>query len=121
MARTMLSQRSDRMLVEGYLRSRDERSFRELYRGHTPALYRLALQLCGSEADAQDAIQDTWIRTCKALSTFQWKSSLRTWLTGVLINCVREQSRKRNRHHEEQLPDDWPATIAEPTGELSNS
>ena len=120
MARTILSQETDQALVEKYLRGRDERSFSGLYQRHTPALYALALRLCGSEADAHDAIQDAWMRACRTFTAFQWKSSFRTWLTGVLINCVREQNRKRDRHQEEQLPDDWPAAIIEPRGERLN-
>jgi RNA polymerase sigma-70 factor (ECF subfamily) len=105
------------MLVERYLRVRDEKSFRELYRRHTAALYGLALRLCETEPDAQDAIQETWIRTCDGLSGFEWKSSLRTWLSGILINCVRETSRKRHRRREEQLPEDAPAIVAVSAGE----
>ena len=118
MARTTLIQKSDQVLVEKYLRGQDEMSFRDLYRRHTPGLYALALRLCGSEAEAQDAIQEAWIRACNAFSGFQWRSSLKTWLTGILINCVRELSRKRR--HEEQLPDDCPATITLLPGERIN-
>lgn len=120
MAGPILSKKSDQALVEKYLSARDETSFRELYRRQTPALYALALRLCGSEADAHDAIQETWIRACSALSTFQWRSSLKTWLTGVLVNCVREQSRKHARHREEELTDDWPTEIFEPIKERLN-
>jgi RNA polymerase sigma-70 factor (ECF subfamily) len=99
---------ADRRLVRRFLRTNDEQSFRQLYRCHTPVLYPLALRLVGgSEADAQDAIQETWIRACKKLERFEWKSSLRTWLTGILINCVRESMRERQRRKEEELPDDY--------------
>jgi RNA polymerase sigma-70 factor (ECF subfamily) len=103
---------ADRRLVRRFLRTGDERSFRQLYRCHTPGLYPLALRLVGgSEADAQDAIQETWIRACKGLERFEWKSSLRTWLMGILINCIRESNRERQRRQEEELPDDY-ATAA---------
>ena len=102
---------ADQRLVKKFLRNGDERSFRELYRCHTPSLYPLALRLVGgSETDAQDAIQDTWIRACKNLERFEWKSSLRTWLTGILINCVRESNRERQRRNEEELTDDYSTT-----------
>ena len=99
---------ADRRLVRRFLRARDEQAFRQLYRRHAPVLYPLALRLVGgSEADAQDAIQETWIRACEKLERFEWKSSLRTWLTGILINCVRESMRERQRRQEEELPDDY--------------
>jgi RNA polymerase sigma-70 factor (ECF subfamily) len=78
---------ADRVLVDKFTRDRDEHTFRELYRRHTPALYRLALRLlAGKETNAQEAVQETWIRACRLLAVFQWKSSLRTWLCGILIN-----------------------------------
>ncbi|HWP54038.1 MAG TPA: RNA polymerase sigma factor [Pyrinomonadaceae bacterium] len=96
----------DRRLVRKFIRNRDERSFRSLYRRHTPTLYRLALRLAGGiDADAQDLIQDTWFRACGSLAEFHWKSGLRTWLTGILINCARELSRRHQRRNEEELVD----------------
>lgn len=101
--------KADRVLVERFMRTRDEATFRELYRRHTQALYPLALRLVGgSESEAQDAVQETWLRACKTLSGFEWRSSLRTWLTGILINRVREMSRERGRRGEEELPEDYP-------------
>lgn len=98
------TENDDRRLVNKFIRSQDERSFRSLYRRHTPTLYRLALRLAGGiEADAQDLIQDTWFRACGSFSEFGWKSSLRTWLTGILINCARELSRRRQKRNEEEL------------------
>jgi len=70
-------------------------------------LYGLALRWCDSAEDAQDAIQNMWVRACSALLTFQWKSSLKTWLTGVLINCLRELSRQRQPESVE-LSDEHP-------------
>ena len=77
------------------------------------------MRLCDSSADANDAVQDMWIRACTGLAKFAWKSSLKTWLTGILINCIREQSRK-GRNREDQLPDDWPERIAVPNGTQLN-
>lgn len=50
-----MSNQSDQALVEKYLGARDEQSFRELYRRHTPALYALALRLCRSETASPPA------------------------------------------------------------------
>jgi RNA polymerase sigma-70 factor (ECF subfamily) len=89
----------DRELVEKFLRSRDESSFRQLYRLHTPALYALALRfMSGSSADAEDVIQETWIRAAERFSGFRWESSLRTWLCGIVINCSRDLQSKLKRH-----------------------
>jgi RNA polymerase sigma-70 factor (ECF subfamily) len=100
--------RADQDLVERFMRTKDETTFRELYRRHTPSLYLLALRLAGgAESEAQDAVQDTWLRACKTLSGFAWRSSLRTWLAGILINRVREMKRESVRRNEEELPEEF--------------
>lgn len=110
---------SDQGLVKTFLGTGDQASFRKLYRRHTPALYGLALRLTGgSEAAAQDAVQDTWIRACKTLGGFEWRSSLRTWLMGILINRLRELNRDCQRRSEEELSNQCSlSTTAGQTGE----
>jgi RNA polymerase sigma-70 factor, ECF subfamily len=81
-------------MVAAYLVSRDEDAFRRLYRHCTPRLYLLALRLTGRRAhDADDVVQETWIRACASLSRFRWESRLQTWLAGILLNCWRESRR----------------------------
>jgi RNA polymerase sigma-70 factor (ECF subfamily) len=103
----MNSTEADRVLVVRFMRTHDEATFRALYRRHTPALYPLALRLVGgSESEAEDAVQETWMRACKTLNVFEWKSTLRTWLSGILINRVREMHREVRRRNEEELLDE---------------
>ena len=91
---TDASNREDRELVARFLRGRDESCFRTIYRRHTPALYALSLRLLQDRtADAEDAVQDTWIRAVAGLEHFRWSSTLRTWLCGILVNCCRERHR----------------------------
>jgi RNA polymerase sigma-70 factor, ECF subfamily len=88
----------DYRLVASVLRDRDERAFRELYRRHTPALYLLALRLLGRRASqAEDVVQDVWIRALRGLPTFSWASTLRTWLSGIVVNRCREVARRGGR------------------------
>ena len=84
---------SDRALANRVLTERDEAAFRELYRRHTPTMYAIALRFTASEADAEDAVHDGWIRAVEGLARFHWRSTLRTWLVGILINRVREMKR----------------------------
>ncbi len=73
------------------LKSRDEASFRALYARHSPALYALALRLLADRThDAEDVLQECWIRAVARLRDFAWQSQLRTWLTAILVNCCRE-------------------------------
>lgn len=85
----------DRQQVEAFLQRRDEAAFQVLYRRHTPFLFSLALHLsAGRGSDAEDVVQTAWIRAVESLRRFGWRSSLRTWLAGILINCAREQWRQ---------------------------
>ncbi|HTD52723.1 MAG TPA: sigma factor, partial [Thermoanaerobaculia bacterium] len=68
----------DRDLVERYLGRREEAAFVALYRRHTPALFGLAARLCGGErADAEEIVQEAWVRAAQTLADFRWHSSLR--------------------------------------------
>ncbi len=81
----------------------DEAAFRALYRRHTPAMYGLVTRLLGEAgADADDVIQEAWIRAVRALPRFEWRSTLRTWLCGIAVNRVREQVRRQGRRLDDQ-------------------
>ena len=84
----------DHALVERFLRGRSEDAFRALYRAHTPALYALALRLTGGDrGEAEDLVQESWVRALTALRTFRGQSALRSWLCGVLVNVRRGRMR----------------------------
>ncbi len=86
---------SDRELVAAVLNQGDERAFRVLYRRYTPRLYRVALRLTEDRGGvAEDVVHDTWLRAAAKFGSFEWRSSLATWLTGFLINRVRELQRE---------------------------
>ncbi len=84
----------DRELVAAYLRHRREGAFRALYRRHTPRIYQLALRILSRRRrDAEEAVQETWIRAAERLDRFAWRSSLATWLAGIAINVCRDRLR----------------------------
>ncbi len=95
----------DRALAEQVLAG-DEGAFRQLYRRHTPRLLQLALRLLGgAEADAEDVVQDTWIKAVEKLDTFRWESAFGTWLHAIALNVSREAVRKRGRRQETPFPE----------------
>lgn len=99
-----LANLAERRLVSNFLARRDETSFRELYHRHTPALYQLTLRLAGWNVhEAEEIVQDTWMRAIEALDKFRWESSLRTWLSGIAINRCRELYRLRVRQGHEVM------------------
>jgi RNA polymerase sigma-70 factor (ECF subfamily) len=73
----------DRLLVRA-AQDGDLDAFEILVRRHQPAVYRIALRLLGSEADAHDATQETFLRAWRALSRFHGRSAFSTWLYRIV-------------------------------------
>lgn len=94
----------DARLVKRFVGNRDEAAFRALYRAHTPAMLAVVWRyLDGDRTDAEDVVQEAWIRASEKLSTFRWEASLRTWLVGIAINCARNRARNKRATQERDL------------------
>lgn len=98
----LLDDTPDRVLAQAVMDGH-EPSFRTLYRRHTPAVFRVVVRMLGDSApDAEDMVQDAWVKAVRALPGFRWESSLRTWLSGIAINRTREYLRKVGRRLDDQ-------------------
>jgi RNA polymerase sigma-70 factor (ECF subfamily) len=87
---------ADRLLADRVRRDGDEEAFRTLYRRHTPGLYRFVLRLLGgNEFDAEDIVQQAWLKAVEGLGDFRWEASFRTWLHGIALNCCRGLFRRK--------------------------
>ena len=53
---------------------------------YAPGVYRLALRLMKNEADAEDVVQETFLNAFKAITSFEGRSELRTWLYRIAHN-----------------------------------
>lgn len=92
----------------------DTQAFRTLYRRHAPALYRFSLAMTGgSEADAHDLVQETWLRATRSLGDFEGRSSLRSWLRAIASRCNAERFR-RSRRDEQGIDIDRAQVAAKP-------
>lgn len=92
---------NDHRLVHEFLATGSEAAFRALYRRHTPALFAVVVRLLGGNtAEAEDVIQEAWVRAAQKLDGFEWRSTLRTWLTGIALNCARNRYRTNAREAE---------------------
>jgi RNA polymerase sigma-70 factor (ECF subfamily) len=101
---------TDRRLVLRLVRQRDERAFATLYDRHTTYLYRFALRLTAGDEDASaDLVHDAWLRAVPRLTSFEWRSQLRTWLSGFVHGVWRERQRDESRLTE--LADAIPADV----------
>ena len=75
----------------------DLASFREVVTLTSPTLYRLAARLMGSTADAEDALQDAYLRAFNALRArqFDGRCDVRTWLYRIVTNACLDGLRRR--------------------------
>ena len=79
----MTVQIDDAILVQA-AQDGDLDAFEALVRRHQAAVYRVALHVLGSSADAQDATQDTFVRAWRALPKFRSDSTVSTWLYRIV-------------------------------------
>ncbi len=57
----------------------------------------LAFHLVGSRADAEDVVQEAFLKVFRGVSGFAGQSSLSTWIYRILINCCYDSMRKQQR------------------------
>src|SRR5262249_34487505 len=97
-----LMQLNDEQLVDA-VRSGDESAFSELFTRHHGRLLMLALQYRLTAQDAEDAVQQTMLKTWQGLAGFRGESRFATWITRVLMNEVFQLQRKRSRMRLEEM------------------
>ena len=74
----------------------DETAFRALYRRHTPRLRGLVLRMLGgNQADADDVVQESWLRAVRSVPEFRGESALGTWINGIGVRVAWEVIRRR--------------------------
>lgn len=76
----------------------DEEAYAELVAPHRRLLHAHCYRMLGSVHDAEDAVQETLLRAWRSLSSFQGRSSLRSWLYAIATNvCLRAIERRPRR------------------------
>src|SRR3954469_5973362 len=78
-------------------RRQDLRAFEQLYEIHGARLKSMAYHIVGNRQDAEDAVQETFVKVFRAIHGFQGQSGIGTWLCRILINVCYDVTRKRNR------------------------
>jgi RNA polymerase sigma-70 factor (ECF subfamily) len=75
-----------------------EQDVRDLTGRHNQRLFRIARAIVGQDAEAEDVVQEAWVRALQGLDQFRGEAAFSTWLTRILINEAygRVRSRKPN-------------------------
>jgi RNA polymerase sigma-70 factor (ECF subfamily) len=77
------------------LRKKDKHAFAMVVNENSDHIYRLALKMTGSEQDAEDVMQETFIKAFNNIDSFEGRSKLSTWLYRIATNEALMLLRKR--------------------------
>lgn len=77
------------------VRSDDREAFRHIMQHFGRHLYRIARGVFNDDAEAEDVVQETFMRAYRQFDTFRGEAPLRTWLISILLNEARSRLRKR--------------------------
>jgi RNA polymerase sigma-70 factor (ECF subfamily) len=87
----------------------DQARFADLAMEHMPALYSAALRLTRNRADAEDLVQETFLKAFRAFGSFEEGTNLRAWLykilTNTFINAYRASKRRPEKADVEDVED----------------
>src|SRR4029077_3631868 len=75
----------------------DEAAFQSLVQRHHSSMFKLAMTYVGDRGVAEDVVQEAWLTCLRSLDRFEGRSSLKTWLFGILVNVARARRRKESR------------------------
>jgi len=81
-------------------KSGDPPAFVGLWTRHSKTAFNMAYRITGNREDAEDVVQDTWIKAYVHLNTFDGKAKFSTWLTRIAINSALQILRKKRAHPE---------------------
>ncbi len=81
-------------------RSGDSDAFRSLVERHGRNVFRLAFRMTLNENDAEDIVQETFLRAYKQLNRYESRSSFGTWLYRIAANCSLDLLRSRKHRQE---------------------
>jgi RNA polymerase sigma-70 factor, ECF subfamily len=94
----------------------DEDAFRALVERHSRYLYQVAYRLTGHAMDAEDVVQDTFLKAHRQLRRFEGRASVRTWLHRIAMNCAIDLIRARRHRELATNPVDLEAVTRGPAG-----
>lgn len=77
------------------VRAGDRDAFRPIVERYSEMLFKLAYRITGNEADAEEIVQETFLRAYRKLDSFDGRSSVSTWLFRIATNCSLDQLKRR--------------------------
>ena len=82
-------------------RQGDSDAFRALVEQHSRTVYRLAFRMTGNEQDAEDVVQESFLRAYRQLGRFESRANFGTWLYRIVANCSVDLMRAKQARHDQ--------------------
>jgi len=98
----------------------NQQAFRVLVERHSRVVFRLAYRMSGNEQDAEDLVQETFLRAYKQFKSFDERAAFGTWLHRICVNCSLDliRARKTRREIQNKVDDEtksgWLEQVAAP-------
>ncbi len=101
-------------------RQGDDDAFRALVERHSRSVFRLAYRMTGNEHDAEDVVQESFLRAYRQLGRFEARADFGTWLYRITANCavdmMRARQSRRDQSHAEPLESAEQVTVSADAG-----
>ena len=78
-------------------------AFGELWKRYSNTIFKMVFRFTGNRDDAEDAVQDAWMKAYAHLNTFHGQAKFSTWLTRIAINSALMILRRKRSHREDPL------------------
>jgi RNA polymerase sigma-70 factor (ECF subfamily) len=82
-------------------RQGDSDAFRSLVERHSRSAFRLAYRMTGNEQDAEDVVQESFLRAYRQLGRFESRANFGTWLYRIVANCSVDLMRAKQARHDQ--------------------
>ena len=86
-------------------RQGDNDAFRALVERHSRSVFRLAFRMTGNEQDAEDVVQESFLRAYRQLGRFESRANFGTWLYRIVSNCSVDLMRAKQARHDQSRAD----------------
>src|ERR1700730_18499464 len=108
---------SEATAVLARARQGDSEAFRALVEKHSRSVFRLAYRMTGNEQDAEDVVQESFLRAYRQLGRFESRASFAPWLSRHAANCSGDLMRARQARHDMVRGDSLDEVADLPAGE----
>ncbi len=118
-------QGNDHSVVRAVLAG-DKEAYGVLVRAHSATVFRVAFRITGNEADAEEIVQEAFLRGYQRLESYERRSAFGTWIYRIAVNCALNRVSQPGieaeyRHGEETDPEEKSVQVAAPDADPERS